>query len=394
MNPSLLAPSSRPPSGPESAAQPASAQRVAAIDWMRGLVMILMTLDHASHAFNAGRLITDGPTLYDPAQPLPAAQFWVRWITHLCLPMFLFLSGVSLALSTEQRVRRGQPAREIDRHLLGRGALLLALDWLWMSWVWSPREGLMLGVLSAIGLSILAMAGLRRLSSRWLLAVALGGLAATELLCGLFFAMEGPISRFAVGFLFTGRHFHDVHIMFSEPMVPWFPAMLLGWLCQREVLSRPAPWRKLAALALLLLATFWLVRTGNGYGNMRLLRTDGSLVQYLHVSKYPASLTFLTLELGLGLLLLALLLRIEAAMQRRGRPLPDAMAVLGQTSLFYYLVHVHILQLAAWATGRYHSGTLVTTAWATVLAVAGLYPLALGFRALRRRHPRGWLRHL
>lgn len=367
--------------------------RIAAIDWMRGLVMIVMTLDHASHAFNAGRLVTDGSTLYDPAQPLPSTQFWVRWVTHLCLPMFMFLAGVALAISTEQRIRRGQSRSEINRHLLGRGLLLVALDWIWMSWVWSPREGLMLGVLSAIGLSIVAMALLRSLRSRWLLTIALVWLLATEAACGLLFAIEGPISRFAVGFLFTGRHFHDIHIMITEPFVPWFPLMLLGWVCQREVLSRPQPWRGLLLLALVSLAIFVAVRAANGYGNMRLLRVDGSLVQYLHVSKYPASLSFVTLELGLGLLLLAALVRIEAGLSQRRLQPPDAMSVLGQTSLFYYLVHVHILQLAAWATGLSHVGSLKTTVWATLLALAGLYPVSLGFRALRRRYPHSWLRH-
>ena len=82
-------------------------ERILAIDWLRGIVMILMTLDHASHAFNAGRLVQDGVTLYDPRVHISAAQFWVRFVTHLCLPMFMFLAGLSLAISTDARQRRG-----------------------------------------------------------------------------------------------------------------------------------------------------------------------------------------------------------------------------------------------------------------------------------------------
>ena len=393
MNPSHPAstPSSQPSLDAEKA--PASSRRSAAIDWMRGLVMIVMTLDHASHAWNAGRLVTDGVTLYVPGQPLPSAQFWARFITHLCLPMFMFLSGVSLCISTESRVARGESPRQIDRHLLGRGALLIVLDWLWMSWVWSPREGLMLGVLSAIGLSIWAMTALRRLSSRALLVIAALWLLGSELLCGLLYSIEGPISRFAVGFLCTGRHFHDVHIMVTEPMVPWFPLMLFGWLCQRHILSQPRPVPRLLALAALSLFVFVVVRAENGYGNMRLLRVDSSLVQYLHVSKYPASLTFVTLELGLGLLVFAAFVAIAARSQGTKTRL-DATLLLGQTSLFYYLVHVHLLQLAAWATGQQQASTLLTTVGATGLTIAVLYPLCWGFRALRRRHPHSILRHL
>jgi uncharacterized membrane protein len=78
-------------------------ERVAALDWMRGLVMVLMSLDHASEMFNAGRVVTDAVFIYKPGTPLPVAQFLVRWITHLCAPTFVFLAGTSLALSVERR---------------------------------------------------------------------------------------------------------------------------------------------------------------------------------------------------------------------------------------------------------------------------------------------------
>ena len=77
------------------------AARLPALDWLRGIVMILMTVDHASGAFNAGRLMSDSAGMYHPGMPLPAAQFFTRWITHLCAPTFVFLAGAALALSVE-----------------------------------------------------------------------------------------------------------------------------------------------------------------------------------------------------------------------------------------------------------------------------------------------------
>lgn len=369
-------------------------ERILAIDWLRSIVMILMTLDHASHAFNAGRLVQDGVTLYDPRVHISAAQFWVRFVTHLCLPMFMFLAGLSLAISTDARQRRGETAGAIDQHLLGRGVLLLALDWVWMSWVWSPSEGLMLGVLSAIGLSFIAMVGLRHLSSRALLAVGATLLVTSELICGGFLAIEGPLSRFPIGFLLTGRHFHDVHIMVSEPPLPWLPALILGWVCQKEVFSGGAPWRRLTPLALFSLAVFALVRWFNGYGNMRLLRSDSSLVQYLRISKYPASLSYLSLELGIGVLILAFLLWLEAKLRQRRASIPGWTILFGQTSLCYYLLHVHLLQLGAWACGLSQKGSLPQTALATAVVVLSLYPTMLGFHKLRQRYPRSILRFL
>ena len=72
--------------------------RLAALDWLRGLVMVLMTVDHASGTFNAGRLMTDSLALYQSGMPLPASQFFTRWITHLCAPVFVLLAGTAAYL--------------------------------------------------------------------------------------------------------------------------------------------------------------------------------------------------------------------------------------------------------------------------------------------------------
>src|SRR5206468_8908488 len=116
-------------------------ERLVAIDWLRGFVMMVMAVDHASVIFNAGRTAIDSPypieAFFEPAwvpgSPLPAAQFFTRWITHLCAPTFLFLSGTSLALSTASRNARGIPTAAIDRHLVARGLVLIALDALWIA---------------------------------------------------------------------------------------------------------------------------------------------------------------------------------------------------------------------------------------------------------------------
>ena len=112
--------------------------RVVALDWMRGLVMVLMTVDHASDMFNAGRFVTDASFLYKPGTPLPTIQFLVRWMTHLCAPTFVFLAGTSLALSSEKRLKAGESAASIDRSILIRGLMIAALDPLWMSWAFTP----------------------------------------------------------------------------------------------------------------------------------------------------------------------------------------------------------------------------------------------------------------
>src|SRR4051812_20378399 len=103
--------------------------RLRAIDWVRGLVMMLMTVDHSGGIFDAAHLHGDQARTWVPNTPLPADEFLTRWVTHLCAPTFVLLAGISLALSAEKR--KGQPG--ITRFMITRGLLIAALDPLWMS---------------------------------------------------------------------------------------------------------------------------------------------------------------------------------------------------------------------------------------------------------------------
>src|SRR5689334_18745797 len=100
----------------------AKTTRIAAIDWMRGLVMVLMVIDHASMAFDGSHL-DDDSAMYpgSSTMALPGGEFFTRWITHICAPTFVFLAGVALALSTERRVAKGTNAWDIDKSMLTRG---------------------------------------------------------------------------------------------------------------------------------------------------------------------------------------------------------------------------------------------------------------------------------
>src|SRR5690242_12307865 len=144
---------------------------------MRGLVMVLMTIDHASHAYNAGALMTDAAFSWQPGSPLPWAQFMTRWITHLCAPTFVLLAGTSLALSTEKR--RDQPGQ--TAFIVKRGFLIAALDPTWMTLAFTAYAFFVLQVLYAIGIALVCMAYLRRLSSRTLLIIGVAIQALGEL---------------------------------------------------------------------------------------------------------------------------------------------------------------------------------------------------------------------
>ncbi len=168
--------------------------RYMALDWMRGIVMVLMAVDHASAAFNKGRLFTDSSFFYQPGMELPAPQFFTRWITHICAPTFLFLAGTSLALSVERRQRAGESNTSIDRYLLTRGLIIAALDPILISRFWGYGS-VMLQVLFAIGVSLVFMIPLRRVRTAWLLGTSIGFIFFSELLTGVAVAGSTTMSR-------------------------------------------------------------------------------------------------------------------------------------------------------------------------------------------------------
>ncbi|HET7924528.1 MAG TPA: heparan-alpha-glucosaminide N-acetyltransferase domain-containing protein, partial [Rhodanobacteraceae bacterium] len=294
------------------AATTAKSARIAAIDWMRGLVMVLMVIDHASMAFDGSHL-DDDSAMYPGAatMALPGGEFFTRWITHICAPTFVFLAGVALALSTERRVARGANAWEIDKKILTRGAIIALLDPTIIS-LGSGR--LNLGVLFAIGVGMMCMALLRRLPTWSLLALGLGWLALGEFPTD--WAWDPPGSASPGAALLVATYGSDA-VAIKYPLIPWLSMMVLGWAFGRHMLEFAAGKARLSPQAVLwiagiaLLTVFVAVRAGQGYGDMFLPRTDDTWQQWLHVSKYPPSLTYATLELGLLSLGLAFLMAIE-----------------------------------------------------------------------------------
>jgi len=379
---------------------------MAAIDWMRGLVLILMALDHASLIWNSGRLASDSAYLLDPetggplwipGSPLDTFQFYTRWITHICAPTFLFLSGTSLAMSFEKRRARGMSNFDLDKHLLIRAVVILACEGLlsMMSGMATP----FLQVLYAIGASMIAMIFLRRLPTSLLVALGLAWLAGSELVLSHFFPIEQEgRSVFELLFFTTGE---KGSLLVYYPMTHWLAMMLLGWAFGRYLIARPATdnarqdTEKLLILSGLSALLFWsYIRSANAYGNMGLLRDDSSVVQWLHMSKYPPALVYSLMELGLMALILVVFMRYERRMQ--GPPNPrNPLLVFGQTSLFFYMVHFIVLGASAVIiTG----GTNLRGLTETYLAAAGtiivLYPLCIGYRTLKRKHPTSFLQYI
>jgi uncharacterized membrane protein len=359
--------------------------------------MILMVVDHASMAFdgNHERIAVDSVTTYVVGAPLPAWDFLVRWAAHICAPTFVFLAGSALAISVERKVARAEPAWNIDRFILERGFIIALMD----PTIISLATGrLTFQVLFAIGVGMMLMVPLRRLSTPILLLLGFGWLAMGELITSLMWEPTGPGQwpETWVAVLFATKQGADWKTIY--PIVPWLSMMVLGWVFGRYMLeaSRPGADRLAPKYVMLLaglggIGLFAVVRWINDYGNMFLLRANDSLVQWLHVSKYPPSLSFTALELGLMCMCLSLMLFVESRVKTNRDGL---FLVFGQTAMFFYLVHRLTLEtLATWG-GMRGMGDLSDALWISAMMLLWLYPMCHWYRDLKARHPESFLRYL
>jgi uncharacterized membrane protein len=300
----------------------------------------------------------------------------------------------------------------VDRGILIRSSLLLAFDlFYWGKW--------RLQVLFAIGMGFLLMIWARRLSRFCQIAVALGILLLSEAIILLFVELthitpvelgnrlarnDGEIGvfRLIIPFMLPGplAEVYGLRFTVQYPFVPWAAMMLLGWVFGNYILdsvARPDRYRTLYRYLLgwgfAALLLFVAVRGLNGYGNIFLYRSGNSVLQWLHVSKYPPSLAFCGLELGLMCLILAGLFKVQqlnGEHANRWNPL----LVFGQTALFFYLVHNHAMLAVARLAGWECKLGLGATWIASGFVLIGMYPLCLFYRFIKGRYPGTILRYM
>jgi uncharacterized membrane protein len=241
---------------------------------------------------------------------------------------------------------------------------------------------------------MVAMAWLRRFSS-----TALVVLATSWFLAGEAFTLqwwEPPTGNPSLAAALTIAPYYSDTVTIIYPVIPWLAVMMLGWAFGRYLVAAmsPAaagPVRLFVFAGAVLLIVFLIVRGLSGYGNMMLLRGDESLSQWLHVSKYPPSLTFMALELGLMSLCLAALMILE----KHIHPSPNnPLLVFGQTALFFYLLHMAMLGAPAVAFDLIGKGSLLWAYGAALTTLVVLYPICHKYRSYKSTHPDSWVRYI
>lgn len=387
--------------GKATAVPPAEAQgvrirggRLPAVDWMRGLMMVFMLVSHSSSLWNAGHLSIDSAGIYKPGMEIPVDQFLNRLASYLTggPATFLLTGGAAIAFYIAKNLPKGE--RAIDRFLLTRGALLAVLDPTLITWYWEGPPPRFLQVLFATGCSMMALTLLRRLSSRWLLAISLSIMVFGEAVALLFWSGKAWNAPLPLALLLGVTYSKGWLVLY--PVLPWLAVMTVGFVCGRKLSElresgRP-PERLFLAWGLALLAAFLLIRGLNGYGNMLLYREDLSWIQWLHVSKYPPSLAYMLMSLGMAALCFTMLLYHQRSL--KGEPWrTNPLLVFGRTPFFFYLVHWPVL-IALGKIGGVEKGGLREACLIALLGLIILYPLCFLYGRYKSKTTAAWVSYL
>ena len=360
---------------------PAGKRRLESLDFVRGLAMALMALDHLRSAF----VFSEGGA---DAREIAPALMVTRLVTHFCAPAFILLAGVGAALS----VARGRSRAEVATFLVTRGLMLVLLDLV----VFNASLDLHhvgLGVIWTIGWSMVALA-----SGLWL--PQWGQIVGAGVLLFLPRWMALSFSRVTgSGFwtaLVTGGSVDltgGVSLSLQYPVLPWAAVMLLGYRLG-DLFGSPAERRKrwLMTLGIAALALFVVLRGFTTYGDPVSWDRNG-LLDFFHCAKYPPSPAFLLMTLGPPLLLLG----VVDGREFIGR---SALVTLGQVALFFYVVHriairALVLVLGRWLGAVPEAGLslpVVYGLWVGFMLV--LYPFCRWFAGLKRRSTWAWLRYV
>lgn len=385
-------------------------QRLDSVDLLRGIVMVVMALDHVRDFFHHDAL------LFDPTDltKTNTALFLTRWVTHFCAPVFVFLAGTGAFLST----RRGKSKAELSRFLLTRGLwlVLLELTIVRLGWTFNLDYTFNVGqVIWAIGWSMVVLSVLVYLPLRVITAFGI-------LMIGIHNAFD-RVSAQSLG-LWSGvwATFHTgdltdtyggIHFLPMYPLIPWIGVMAAGYgFGQVFTLERERRRKVLLYLGLALTVAFVIIRATNLYGDPRPWAVQDSalftFLSFINCQKYPPSLLYLLMTLGPAIASLAFFERVNLKPRRWAQPL----IVFGRVPLFYYVIHLPLIHGLAvlFALIKYGPGIseafkngrpledygyslgVVYLIWIGV--VVALYPLCRWFANLKRRRRDAWLSYI
>ena len=401
--------------------------RIDSVDLLRGLVMVIMLIDHTrdfvhheSFVFDATDLTRTYPTL-----------FFTRWITHFCAPIFVFLAGSGAYF----QLARGKPKPELSRFLITRGLWMIVLEFTLIRFLvfWNLDYGQFLGfaqVIWVFGWSMVLLAGLIYLPIPVTAAFGVSMIALHNLFDGVRVTpWQGPGSPVPgfIGHIWIILHQGGVALPFGfpgpiwfilYPLIPWLGVMAAGYAMASAYDRAPDERRKwLMRWGAVITIGFLIVRATNIYGDPGKWSAQKSavmtVVSLLNLQKYPPSLMYLMMTLGPALLALALWEKYNSSPARGS--IANMLITFGRVPLFFYILQwmyshgaAYLLSLAAgkptWIYFRLpgpgpdappNVGFNLWVVYAVWLAgVLLLYPVCKWYAGIKARRSDWWLSYL
>ena len=378
-------------------------KRINSIDFTRGLVMVIMALDHVRYFMHFSSLSQDPENLHTTNTTL----FLTRWITNLCAPTFVFLSGTSAFIS----FRKNENITASKKFLFTRGLWLLVLEFTIINfaiWYDTHFRMLILEVIFPIAMGFIVLSFLLKWPSYIIGIAGTFFILFSHNIVRALSSFENPITVFISSVLFHPNVFSvtpNFTFVVGYPLVPWLGILLIGFACGPlfELLQekRKRIFLQIGITALLL---FCLIRFMNLYGDPSKWLTQRTIIftllSFINVTKYPPSFLFCLLNLGI----LFILLFIAESINNR---FVNVFCVYGKTPLFYFIVHLYLihslmflmlylqgyslndLHFGAFSSGRPKTGSgvglrMIYLIWLCVIAF--LYPLCKWYGNYKATH--------
>lgn len=379
--------------------------RLTSVDMLRGLVIILMALDHTRDFFHSQAWLLD-PT--DPEKS-NLALYLTRWVTHFCAPTFVLLAGMSAFLQGHFGKTKG----DLARFLVTRGLWLIFLEMTILNFGWNfTIFGFGLQVIWALGVGMIVLAGLIWLPRAAVLAIGVAIIASHNL-----FDPVVPKDLGAAAPLWM--ILHEGGLVFTAffiayPVLPWIGVMALGYGLGPVLLEEgPKRRRTLTLLGLSMIVVFLVLRGINVYGDPRpwttLAEPLRTAFSFFNLQKYPPSLDYILATVGGALVALPLLERAKGWFG-------ELLLVYGRAPLMFYIAHIFLIHGLAMAIGlamgfeprifiwvMADPSGMIEARWGFpllavygfwVLVVAALYPLCRWWGDLKQRRRDWWLSYL
>tara|TARA_R110000796_G_scaffold104102_1_gene213713 strand:+ start:65977 stop:67152 length:1176 start_codon:yes stop_codon:yes gene_type:complete len=381
-------------------------QRIKSIDMLRGLVMVIMALDHVRDYFHFNAFYFDPLDL----NQTNGALFFTRFVTHFCAPIFVFLAGTSAFFVSQRRDKRS-----LSFWLIKRGIWLIVAELTIIKLAWLFKldySSVLLQVIWILGLSMICLAAFINLPKKLVIFVSIVVISTHNAFDS--FAPTNPIISEIWTFLhvFNLIDIGNLQIFVAYPIIPWIFVMPLGYYfgaLYKPIVTPKDRTKRLFQMGIVLTSSFFILRSINLYGDPYFWSVQDSfgftVMSFFNITKYPPSLLFLLITIGPAIIFLAFAEKWKGAFAEK-------LIIIGRVPMFFYIIHIYIIHIAAFiaslVTG-FKASDMVIDLWVTlqpglqgygfslwivysiwIILILALYPLCSWYNKYKSENRQKW----